>query len=291
MTKNMNKPKDPTSPTADTLEIKHRLIVPIQTRGNLGKSTEAIARCHWMTERGIDWRGYDLDSFNRTLSGNYPDKVTFIPQDPEPEGDVIQILRKVVQAEVTVIDPAAHMNQTILRAIEQVQFTKFAEAGYARLTVLIFPIDEISDMEDITRTVASLRDTVDWVVVRNPAKIPTTKFFAGSQLEARLRSYNAAFLTLPVLMGITRRHLRACEARVGRPISPDEAVRNPEIKMDLVHRCLLEDWLKKTQREFDAIATHLLPTAKAAGIETQPSSQETSTTEQRGAGLNFTEAA
>jgi hypothetical protein len=244
-----------------------------------------------MTERGIDWRGYDLDCFNRTLSSNYPDKVIFIPQDPEPEGDVIQILRKVAQAEVTIIDPAAHMNQTILRAIEQVQFTKFAEAGYARLTVLVFPIDEISDMEDITRTVVSLRDTVDWVVVRNPARIPTTKFFTGSQLEARLRSYNATFLTLPVLMGITRRHLRACEAHMGRAISPGEAVRNPEIKMDLVHRCLLEDWLKKTQREFDAIAAHLLPTAKAASIQTPPSSQEASTTEQRGAGLNFTEAA
>jgi hypothetical protein len=77
---------------------------------------------------------------------------------------------------------------------------------------------------------------------------------------------------------------------VGRPISPGEAVRNPEIKMDLVHRCLLEDWLKKTQREFDAIAAHLLPTAKAASIEMQPSPRETSTAEQRGAGLNFTEA-
>ena len=77
---------------------------------------------------------------------------------------------------------------------------------------------------------------------------------------------------------------------MGRAISPSEAVRNPEIKMDLVHRFLLEDWLKKTQREFDAIAPHLLPTAKAASIQTPPSSQETSTAEQRGAGLNFTEA-
>jgi hypothetical protein len=243
-----------------------------------------------MNERGIDWRGYDLDCFNRTLSSNYPDKVTFVPQDPEPEGEVIQILRKVAQAEVTVIDPAAHMNQTILRAIEQVQFTEVAAAAQARATVLIFPIDEISDMEDIAATVETLGDTVDWIVVRNPARIPTTKFFDGSQLDEQLRSYGAAYFTLPPLIGITRRHLRACEARIGRPISPGEAVRNPEIKMDLVHRGLLHDWLRKTQRGFDAIAGHLLPSSASARVQSSFSPEPALMTRHRGAGLNFTEA-
>ena len=42
-----------TSEDPTTSEILHRLVVPIQTRGNLGKSTEAIARCEWMTERSV----------------------------------------------------------------------------------------------------------------------------------------------------------------------------------------------------------------------------------------------
>ena len=44
----MKSSKDPT-----TSEIKHRLVVPIQTRGNLGKSTEAIARCEWMSSEAF----------------------------------------------------------------------------------------------------------------------------------------------------------------------------------------------------------------------------------------------
>jgi hypothetical protein len=286
---NHTKPNSGTDPI-DATEIKHRLVVPIQTRGNLGKSTEALARCHWMTQRGVDWRGFDLDHFNRTLSGNYPDKVTPVPADPEPEGEIIQILRKVTGAEVTLIDPAAHMNLAILRALEAVQFARLAAEAQVRATVLLFPVDEISDMDDISHTVRALGDSVDWVVVRNPARTPTTKFFDGSRLEERLCALGAAFFTLPTLMGITRRHLRACEARLGRPISPTEAVRNPEIKIDLLHRCLLEDWLNKAQAGFDAIASHLLPSAAAAAI--QPRSPIVASSQyQHGEGLNFAESA
>jgi hypothetical protein len=272
-------------------EIKHRLIVPIQTRGNLGKSTEAIARCEWMKQRGIEWRGYDLDHFNRILSGNYPQQVIPVPADPEPEGEIIQILRKVTLAEVTMIDPAAHMNRTILNAFETVRFAELAAKAHARATVLIFPIDEISDMDDISLTVQTLGDSVDWVVVRNPPKIPTTKFFDGSQLQKRLEALGAAFFTLPTLIGITRRHLRACEAGIGRPISPGEAIANSELKIDLLHRCLIEDWLKKAQAGYDAIASHLLPTAAAARIQPVTSASAPAAMLRRGEGLNFTDAA
>jgi hypothetical protein len=108
-------------------EILHRLVVPIQTRGNLGKSTEAIARCEWMTERHVTWRGYDLDAFNRTLSTTYPEGVVFVEPGSEPEGELIKIFRGLAQSEVTVIDPRAHMNRTILRAMEMVRLTQLAK--------------------------------------------------------------------------------------------------------------------------------------------------------------------
>jgi hypothetical protein len=175
-----------------------------------------------------------------------------------------------------------------------VQFTQLAARAQARATVLIFPIDEISDMDDISATVQALGDSVDWVVVRNPAKIPTTKFFDGSLLEDQLRGLDAAFFTLPTLMGITRRHLRACEARMGRVISPRDAIYDPQIKIDLLHRGLFEDWLRKAQRAFEAIASHLLPTGAAARFQASvPPEYEASVAavHKRGEGLNFTEAA
>ena len=140
--------EDPT-----TSEILHRLVVPIQTRGNLGKSTEAIARCEWMSQRGVFWKGYDLDAFNRTLSTTYPEDVAFVEPGPEPEGELIKIFRCLAHSEVTVIDPSAHMNRTILRAMEMVRLTELCRAIAARVSVLIYPVDEVSDMDDIAQTV------------------------------------------------------------------------------------------------------------------------------------------
>ena len=89
----MNPNEDPT-----TSEILHRLVVPIQTRGNLGKSTEAIARCEWMSQRGVLWQGYDLVAFNRTLSTTYPENVVFVEPGPEPEGELIKFFRRLATA-------------------------------------------------------------------------------------------------------------------------------------------------------------------------------------------------
>ena len=110
--------------------------MPIQTRGNLGKSTEAIARCEWMSQRGVSWKGYDLDAFNLTLSTTYAGTVDFIEPGQEPEGELIKIFRRITEAEVTVIDPSAHMNRTILRAMRMVRLTELCADIAARVTVL-----------------------------------------------------------------------------------------------------------------------------------------------------------
>ena len=256
-----------TSEDATTSEILHRLVVPIQTRGNLGKSMEAIARCEWMSERGVVWRGYDLDAFNRTLSTTYPEDIVFVEPGPEPEGELIKIFRSLAQSEVTMIDPSAHMNRTILRAIEMVRLTQLCEAIAARVTVLIYPVDEVSDMDDIAQTVEVLGDSVDWVIVRNPVRIPTTKFFQGSELESQLFGFGAARLEIPALLSDTRNHLRSREIQLGRGLSPAEALRNPSIQLDIAHRIVLEQWLAEFFERFDAIAEHLIPTAKAKALQ------------------------
>jgi hypothetical protein len=267
-------------------EILHRLVVPIQTRGNLGKSTEAIARCEWMSQRGVTWKGYDLDAFNRTLSTTYPEDIVFVEPGPEPEGELIKIFRGLAQNEVTVIDPSAHMNRTILRAMEMVRLTQLCEAIAARVTVLIYPVDEVSDMDDIAQTVEALEDSVDWVIVRNPVKIPTTKFFQGSDLESQLLGFEAVRLEIPALLSDTRNHLRSREIQRGRGLSPAEALSNPNIQLDIAHRIVLEQWLAELFERLDAIAEHLVPTAKAKVLE-PAKAREVTAPKRRISGVNL----
>ena len=227
---------------------------------------EAIARCEWMSERGVAWKGYDLDAFNRTLSTTYPESVVFVEPGPEREGELIKIFRDLAQSEVTLIDPSAHMNRTILRAMEMVRLTQLCEAIAARVTVLVYPVDEVSDMDDIAQTVEALGDSVDWIIVRNPVKIPTTKFFQGSDLESQLLGFGAARLEIPALLSDTRNHLRSLEIQLGRGVSPAEALKNPRIQLDMAHRIVLEQWLAEFFERLDAIARHLIPTAKAKAL-------------------------
>jgi hypothetical protein len=273
--------EDPT-----TSEILHRLVVPIQTRGNLGKSTEAIARCEWMTQRGVSWKGYDLDAFNRTLSTTYPGDVVFVEPGPEPEGELIKIFRGLAQSEVTVIDPSAHMNRTILRAMEMVRLTQLCKAIAARITVLIYPVDEVSDMDDIAQTFEALGDSVDWVIVRNPVKIPTTKFFQGSDLESQLLGFGAERLEIPALLSDTRNHLRSREIQLGRGLSPAEALRNPRIQLEMAHRIVLEQWLADFFERLDMIAGHLIPKAKAKALS-PANAREATAPKRRISGVNL----
>lgn len=180
---------------------------------------------------------------------------------------LIKIFRRITEADVTAIDPSAHMNQTILNAMRMVRLPELCADVAARVTALIYPIDEVSDMDDITHTVETLADSVDWVIVRNPVKIPTTKFFQGSELEARLLEYGAKRLEIPPLLSDTRNHLRSREIQLGRGISPSEALKNDDIHLDFAHRIVLEQWLADFFGRFDAIAGHLIPSAKAAAIK------------------------
>ncbi len=93
-------------------------------------------------------------------------------------------------------------------------------------------------------------------------------------------------LELPALLSDTRNHLRAVELQAGRGISPAEALRNPDLKVDTTHRIILEDWLRTLFRGFEAIAAHLLPTAQAAAITTSFAPVAGRGTARRGAKIN-----
>jgi hypothetical protein len=294
----MSKSKEPVmqaaeSPQSDpsavpkSKSLQHRLVLPIQTRGNLGKSTEAIARCEWMNARGVQWKGYDLDASNRTLSTALPNHVYFVPPTAEPEGQVVRILRGITKAEVTVVDPSAHMEQTILRAFRMVRFPEMAAAANARATVMVYPIDEISDMDDIAHTVDVLRDTVDWIVVRNRARVPTTRFYERSALEKQLAAFGAARLDIPQLLTDTRNYLRTQEAKVGRAFSPSQALDDPSLQLDLGHQMILEDWLEEFFSRFDRIASHLLPTSTLAQIPLSEVNVQRVAAQRRGSSINL----
>ena len=76
-----------------------------------------------------------------------------------------------------------------------------------------------------------------------------------------------AALEIPALLSDTRNHLRSREIQLGRGLSPAEALRNRSVQLDIAHRIVLEQWLAEFFSGFDAIAGHLIPTAKAKALQ------------------------
>ena len=130
---------------------EHRLILPIQAKGNVGKSIEAAARACWLNERDIHWQGFDLDGDNKTLSRLFPAQTRLVPLTGQADDldDLISILRKATVAPVTLVDPRAHLDGQVMKALRATHFFDIAKAQSVSITVLVFPLDDLDVMMNI----------------------------------------------------------------------------------------------------------------------------------------------
>ncbi len=246
--------------------IKHRVTVPIQSKGNVGKSTEAMVRLGWMSARGLPWRAFDLDSDNRTLS-RAVSGVQMVELSEEPETDLIRLFRTIPESSLTLIDPRAHLSRVLLRSLEAVRFFQYGAEPDTRVTILFYPMDDLAVMDEIAEVVERVGSQADYVIVRNRARIPRIRMYEGSELEKELLSLGAATLELPTLLADTRDALAALEIGLQRAITPVQAAVDAEVKLDLIHRVILEDWLRLLFGRYDRAAAYLLAGEEAEQIE------------------------
>lgn len=246
--------------------ISHRYLTSLQTRGGVGKSTVFAALAQYCEQRSVSWRGYDLDPDHRNFSRLFPETVAMRELGSEPESEVIKIARAASETPVTLVDPRAHLGDVTANAWQMIRFPETFAALGGRITVLLFPGDDLEILTDIDRVVTRLGDRVDYVIVRNLARQPRTRMFDGSELETDLFHLGATALEIPPLLALARNHLAALEAHEGRGITHVEAIANQALTLDSMVRLIIEDWLRTLFRRFDRIAGHLLPTELATRI-------------------------
>jgi hypothetical protein len=247
---------------------KHRLILPMQAKGNMGKSIEAVARACWLNQRGIHWQGFDLDGDNRTLSRLFPEQTKLVPLNGQAEDldELIAILRKATAAPVTLVDPRAHLDGHLMKALGATHFFEIASAQSIGITIMVFPLDDLDVMTNLDAVCQFCGSQVEYVIVRNPARAPKTRMFDGSELEKELLSHHAGSVTLPVLSEFVKLRLAKLEADHQRGIPFNEAIGNDQLGLDIMARGVLQDWLGTLFAQYDRIAVKLLPSVEAASI-------------------------
>jgi hypothetical protein len=270
--------------------VKHRLILPMQAKGNMGKSIEAAARACWLNLHGIAWQGFDLDGDNKTLSRLFPGQVRLTPLSGQADDldELIVILRQTTAKAVTLVDPRAHLDAQIMRALSATHFFDIAGQQNIGITLMVFPLDDLDVMSNLDSVCQFCGRQVDYVIVRNPARAPRTRMFDGSELEKELFNQGAVAITVPVLSEFVKLGLAKLEAEQQRGIPFNEAVSNDKLGFDIMARGILQDWLAQLFGQYDQIAAKLLPTVDAANIKPKivPPIGE-SVTARRGAKINL----
>ena len=248
---------------------KHRLILPLQAKGNVGKSIETAARACWLNQRGIPWQGFDLDGDNKTLSRLFPGQAKLVPLTGQADDldELISILRKTTAAPVTLVDPRAHLDAQLLQTLRTTHFFEIAASQNIGITIMVFPLDDLDVMTNLDSVCLYCGNQVEYVIVRNPARAPKTRMFDGSELEKELLNHGAASLTVPLLSEFVKLRLAKLEADHQRGIAFNEALGNDELRLDVMARGLLQDWLGTLFNQYDRIAAKLLPAAEAAALK------------------------
>jgi hypothetical protein len=247
--------------------ITSRLLATVQSKGNLGKSTECLARIEWLNGHSIPWQAYDLDDAHRSIFKRYPAQTKLLPvSGPESAEQLLRVFRNAGRTPVQIMDARAQATDEILRVIERTHFLSIAAEQGIRMTVFLFPFDDLATMENLEHIVRQLADGVDFIIVRNPAK-NQTRMYDGSGLQSALADWGAVEITMPALFRSTLLQLDELEARHKRGITWAEAIGNRNLKLDLFARGDLESFLRDIYVQYDAIAGHLLPTDAAAQIQ------------------------
>ncbi len=248
---------------------KYRLILPMQAKGNVGKSIESAARACWLNQRGITWQGFDLDGDNKTLSRLFPIQTKLVPLNGQADDldELISILRKATAAPVTLVDPRAHLDGQLMKALHATHFFEIAAAQNIAITAMVFPLDDLDVMTNLDSVCQFCGNQVDYVIVRNSARAPKTRMFDGSELEKELLSHGGASLTVPVLSEFVKLRLAKLEADHQRGIPFNEAIGSDQLGLDIMARGVLQDWLGRIFSQYDQIAAKLLPDAEAASIK------------------------
>jgi hypothetical protein len=248
------------------MKITSRLLATVQSKGNLGKSTECLARIEWLNRHNIEWQAYDLDDAHRSIVKRHPAQTNLLTiAGPESAEQLLRVFREAGHAPVQIMDSRAQATEEILQMMTRTKFLSVAAEQGVRATVFLFPFDDLATMENLQTIVQGFGNEVDYVIVRNPAK-NSTRMYDGSGLQTVLKQWGAVEIIIPALFKSTLLTLDRLEGCQKRGIPWSEAIKNKDLKIDVYARGDLECFLIDLFYQYDLIAGHLLPTDAAAKI-------------------------
>ena len=232
-----------------------RLILILNGKGGVGKSTFATHLVQFYKDLGAAHRSVDTDNENSTLKRFHPD-AEFVDLSA-PRG--LDLLFELLQQTHTVIaDCRAASTDLILGYFAEVSVFEVLGSLGARLTVVMLVNHEPDSLEQLRVISSALENRCDYVVVRNQVHSEQFSLYDKSRIRARLISeLRAQEITMPKLYDWLVTGLSARNLTLTAAIAPG--------KFTLIDRQRLLNWWRTLRAQMESAGPVLIPTC--AGSE------------------------
>lgn len=158
-----------------------RLICPLQSTGQVGKSTVLSSIIEYLKATEVSYRAIDADGEHKTLSTWYED-VAHIPF--KEKNDLLEVLGAIGTEKAQLVDFPAQATTTLLSSFVDFDAIAFLSERGIRVTVVLFANQDQAGMVAAADIYRTLGRTVDYLVVENPVKFGSTGFWKSRLGEA-----------------------------------------------------------------------------------------------------------
>ena len=167
---------------------------------------------------------------------------------------------------VTAVDCRAQADQLFIDAIAEFDFLTLCKSHGIRVTLSLFPSDELESLKNMANLVKATAGQVNYVVVENKAR-NETRLFSGSTFERTLVSHGAKKICMPAITPSTMLAMEKVESTEKRGISFAEFASPERGLLDPLMASELGMALAKMYRQYDSIAELLLPPELARRVK------------------------
>ena len=242
-----------------------RLILILNGKGGVGKSTFATHLIQFYKDLGAAHRSVDTDNENSTLKRYHPDAEFLDLSVPRGLDLLFELLE---QTHTVITDCRAASTDLILGYCVEVSIFEVLGSIGARLTV-VMPVNHEPDSLEQLRVISSaLENRCDYVVVRNQVHSDQFALYDKSRIRSRLLSeLRAHEITMPKLYDWLVTGLSEHNITVTAAIAPG--------KFTLIDRQRLLNWWRTLKAQMESAGPVLTPSRTGSEdgsvVETLPS--------------------
>lgn len=226
-----------------------RLICPMQSTGQVGKSTVLSAIVEYYKSAHLSYKAVDADGEHRSLS-TWHENTPLMPF--KKKEDLLTILSSFGPEYAHLVDFPAQATSDILSGINDYNIISRFKEARIRITIILFANQDHAGLVAAADIYKTLGDAVDYLIVENPIKFGSTGFWR-SKLGAQFS--NAPKLTLPPIPDEMIYQLNQVSIKHGRILNFIQGADH----MEGIEKIAFNAWKKEVFSSLDKASKILLP--------------------------------